>query len=53
MEKQEIVMKKDADKKHSIVYKSKEDVAVVAIYVMRKHLGKPVPNSIKVTIEEA
>jgi hypothetical protein len=52
MEKQEIIMKKERDAKHSVVYKSKEDVAVVAIYVMRKHLGKPVPNSIKVTIEE-
>jgi hypothetical protein len=52
MEKQEIIMKKERDAKHSVVYKSKEDVAVVAIYVMRKHLGKPVPNAIKVTIEE-
>lgn len=53
MNKQEIVMKKDADKKHSVVYKNKEDVAVTAIYVMRKHLGKPIPNTIKVTVEEA
>jgi hypothetical protein len=52
MEKQEIIMKKERDAKHSVVYKSKEDVAVVAIYVMRKHLGKPVPQTIKVTVEE-
>jgi hypothetical protein len=52
MNKQEIIMTRSADKKHSVVYKSKEDVAVVAIYVMRKHIGKPIPNAIKVTVEE-
>ena len=53
MEKIEIVFNKPEDKKHSICYKTdQEDPAVSAVYVMRKHLGKPTPKKIKVTIEE-
>lgn len=53
MEKQEIVLDIKVDKKHSVCYKTLQaDVAVSAVYVMRKQLGKSVPNKIKVTIEE-
>jgi hypothetical protein len=54
MEKQTILLDIKVDKKHSVCYKTLQaDVAVSAVYIMRKQLGKPVPNSIKVTIEEA
>jgi hypothetical protein len=52
MNKQEMILKKEREAKHSIVYKTKEDVAIIAVYVMRKHLGKPIPQTIKVTVEE-
>jgi len=53
MEKQEIILKIDEDKKHSVRYKpSSQDAAITAIYVMRRCLGPLVPKTIKVTIEE-
>lgn len=53
MNKQEIVFEIKEDKKHSVCYKTKNaDAAVTSIYVMRKNLGTPVPNKIKITIEE-
>ena len=53
MEKQEIILKFDEDKKHSVRYKpSSIDAAITAIYVMRRCMGSSVPKTIKVTIEE-
>ena len=53
MEKKVIVFDKPESKKHSVCYKtSQEDPAVTSIYVMRSHLGIPLPLKIKVTVEE-
>lgn len=53
MEKQEIFLMYDADKKHSVLYKPlSPDAAITAIYVMRRCIGSSKPMKIKVTIEE-
>ena len=52
MDKQVIIYTQYEEKKHSVCYKTKEDVAVGTVYVMRSHLGRPFPKSIKLTVEE-
>jgi hypothetical protein len=53
MQKQIIIFDRPEDKKHSVCYKTgEENPAVTSIYVMRSHLGNPLPKKIKVTVEE-
>jgi len=53
MDKQIIVFNKQEPKKHSVCFKTDQaDAAVTSIYIMRTSLGRPVPKTIKVTIEE-
>lgn len=54
MDKQVVTLVKGDDKKHSVVYRAVgEDQAVTSVYIMRRNLGKPVPQKLIMTLEEA
>jgi hypothetical protein len=49
----EVVFDQQVGKKHSVCFKTSQvDPAVSSIYVSRKHLGKPIPERIRIIIEE-
>lgn len=53
METLEVVFDQQVGKKHSVCFKTSQvDPAVSSIYVSRKHLGKPIPERIRIIIEE-
>ena len=54
MEKQTVIFDKVEPKKNSLCFKTtQEDPAITSVYVMKYALGKPFPQKIKITIEEA
>ncbi len=53
MEKQEIIYRTSDPKKHSVRFSTKDPEAAISdVYVKRTALGRPLPEAIKITIEE-
>jgi hypothetical protein len=60
MEKLELIFSREKETKHTFRYKGElgeeaynsTDIAVGALYVQKEALGEPVPERLKVTIEE-